>query len=76
MYKQHRLVEFSSQNSEMLGQKLFVRNAEIHIRIDRVMPPIKRGKRTGNKHKRLKIWLFQLLERNTTHKVIFLINIK
>lgn len=68
MYKNHRLVEFSYQNTEKSKQKLYVRYAEIHIRIDK----ISRGKSisgSGTKRKRLKIWIFQLVEKNYSYKV-------
>ncbi|XP_017481559.1 PREDICTED: uncharacterized protein LOC108370686 [Rhagoletis zephyria] len=73
MYKQHRLVEFSPRTNGVPNQKLFVRKAEIHIRIDKAAI---RG--TENKNKKsfgcsgkktkLKLWIFQFMENNTTKK--------
>ncbi|KAI8124649.1 Inhibin beta chain [Lucilia cuprina] len=71
MYKNHRLVEFSHQNNEKPKQKLHVRNAEIHIRIDKISIKNKSRAGSGIKRKRLKIWIFQLVENNYTYKVMF-----
>ncbi|XP_037811710.1 uncharacterized protein LOC119603668 [Lucilia sericata] len=68
MYKNHRLVEFSHQNNEKPKQKLHVRNAEIHIRIDKISIKNKSRAGSGIKRKRLKIWIFQLIENNYTYK--------
>ncbi|KAM7341212.1 inhibin subunit beta isoform 1-T7 [Cochliomyia hominivorax] len=68
MYKNHRLVEFSHQNNEKPKQKLRVRNAEIHIRIDKISIKNKSRAGSGIKRKRLKIWIFQLIENNYTYK--------
>ena len=68
MYKNHRLVEFSHQNTRKSKQKLHVRNAEIHIRIEKISRS-KSGTGSGIKRKRLKIWIFQLVENNYTYKV-------
>lgn len=69
MYKNHRLVEFSHQTNEKPKQKLHVRNAEIHIRIDKISIKNKSRAGSGIKRKRLKIWIFQLIENNYTYKV-------
>lgn len=73
MYKNHRLVEFSHQNNENPKQKLHVRNAEIHIRIDKISIRNKSRAGSGIKRKRLKIWIFQLIENNYTYKVRIII---
>ena len=74
MYKNHRLVVFSHQNARKSKQKLHVRNAEIHIRIEK-MSRNKSGTSTGIKRKRLKIWIFQLVENNYTYKVCLFITL-
>ncbi|XP_055922313.1 uncharacterized protein LOC129953293 [Eupeodes corollae] len=82
VYKKHRLVEFSPPSNKIPKQKLQVRNAEIHIRIEKV--PAVSEKTSINKNKRrhhqklnipnsssepgLKIWIFQLIGNDFSQK--------
>ncbi|XP_054745412.1 uncharacterized protein LOC129249796 isoform X3 [Anastrepha obliqua] len=71
MYKQHRLVEFSAQTNGVPNPKLFIRKAEIHIRIDKATIRGTENKKRknfgcGGKKTKLKLWIFQIMENNTT----------
>ncbi|XP_054091487.1 uncharacterized protein LOC105219276 isoform X2 [Zeugodacus cucurbitae] len=73
MFKQHRLVEFSPQANGMPNQKLFVRKAEIHVRIDklttgRIGNSNRNNRGCGGKKTKPKLWIFQVMEKNTTKK--------
>lgn len=73
MFKQHRLVEFSPQTNDMPNRKLFVRKAEIHIRIDKLRTGRtdmnKKNRGCGGNKMKTKLWIFQVMENNTTKKV-------
>ncbi|XP_017126039.1 inhibin beta chain isoform X1 [Drosophila elegans] len=74
-YRQYRILEFSPQNLRVPNQKLSIRSAQIHIRIDKPhsiwidraknlqeehLLNTKRKWRANKPHHRLKIWVFQL----------------
>ncbi|XP_034670463.1 inhibin beta chain [Drosophila subobscura] len=74
-YRQYRILEFSPQKERVPSQKLYIRSAQIHIRIDK--PPSywdakseqdlhiehlanTKRKWQASSHHRIKIWVFQL----------------
>ncbi|XP_033168270.1 inhibin beta chain isoform X2 [Drosophila mauritiana] len=74
-YRQYRILEFSAQNRRVPSQKLSIRSAQIHIRIDKPhsfwieraksLPEkhllnTKRKWGANKQHHRIKIWVFQL----------------
>ncbi|XP_043947191.1 inhibin beta chain isoform X2 [Drosophila biarmipes] len=74
-YQQYRILEFSPQNHRVPNQKLSIRSAQIHIRIDKPhsfwierakhlqeehLLNTKRKWRANKPHHRIKIWVFQL----------------
>ncbi|XP_016991139.1 inhibin beta chain isoform X2 [Drosophila rhopaloa] len=74
-YRQYRILEFAPQNRRVPNQKLSIRSAQIHIRIDKPhsfwieraknlqeehLLNIKRKWRANKPHHRIKIWVFQL----------------
>ncbi|KAH8342749.1 hypothetical protein KR084_005640 [Drosophila pseudotakahashii] len=74
-YRQYRILEFSPQNQRVPNQKLSIRSAQIHIRIDKPhsfwieraqnlqeehLLNTKRKWRANKPHHRIKIWIFQL----------------
>ncbi|CAD7000855.1 unnamed protein product, partial [Ceratitis capitata] len=73
IYKKHRLVEFPPQTDGVPNQKLFVRKAEIHIRIERVYKGrtyYKKRKqlRCDERKTKLKLWIFKVVDNNSTEK--------